>query len=150
MKRVRKLHLWIGLLSSLFLFMEGATGLVMMEPWLVGMSRPEEHRFEGAAQGTFNEGGPTEIRSGGAPIVQENRRSARQGAGEFEREGFGAMGIIRGLHVGRIGNVDVSWLVDLVAVALMVLSGTGIYLSVKILRVERKGRLKPQGGSAGT
>lgn len=48
------------------------------------------------------------------------------------------IGIIRGLHEGRIGTTNIKWLIDLVAIALMALTGTGIYLSIKVLSAERK------------
>jgi hypothetical protein len=48
------------------------------------------------------------------------------------------MNIIRGLHEGRIGNTDVKWLIDLTAIAMMFLTGSGIYLSLKVLGSERK------------
>jgi hypothetical protein len=48
------------------------------------------------------------------------------------------MGIVRGLHEGRIGTTDIKWLIDLIAIAMMLLTGTGIYLSIKILGADKK------------
>ncbi|ATY83804.1 hypothetical protein CVV65_01440 [Kyrpidia spormannii] len=139
LKRVRRIHLWIGLISSLFIFLEALTGLLLMEPRLIGGNPPIEQRFGD---------------SGGSAVNTQNIERAVQGNGvippresgtfQRDRENFGIMGIIRGLHVGRIGNINVSWLTDLVAVAMMLLSGTGIYLSLKILRAERRRKFTPQ------
>ena len=60
-------------------------------------------------------------------------------AGGARGEGQGSMmSIIRGLHEGRIGTTDVKWLIDLTAVAMMFLTGSGVYLSIKILAAGRK------------
>lgn len=48
------------------------------------------------------------------------------------------MGIIKGLHEGRIGNTNIKWLIDLTAIAMIFLTGSGIYLSVKVLGVNKK------------
>ena len=48
------------------------------------------------------------------------------------------MNVIRGLHEGRIGNTNIKWVIDLVAIAMMFLTGTGIYLSINILRSKKK------------
>ncbi|STO36655.1 Uncharacterised protein [[Flavobacterium] thermophilum] len=36
MRKMRNLHLWIGLISSIFLLVEAVTGLLLSEPWLIG------------------------------------------------------------------------------------------------------------------
>lgn len=46
--------------------------------------------------------------------------------------------MIRSLHEGRIGNLNLRWIVDLAAVSMLFLTGTGIYLSLKILRLRNK------------
>ncbi|NHM32610.1 PepSY domain-containing protein [Bacillus sp. C11] len=48
------------------------------------------------------------------------------------------MGIIRGLHEGRLGYMDIGWVIDLAAIGMIFLSGSGIYLSIKILGAEKK------------
>jgi hypothetical protein len=50
----------------------------------------------------------------------------------------GIVGTIRNLHQGRIGNTDVKWLIDLIALAMMFLTGTGVFLSIKVLSAESK------------
>lgn len=141
MKRMRKVHLWIGLVTSILLFLEAGTGLLLMEPWLVG-AKSQEHRLEVGERGAFN-GGEIE-----RPAQSESSQSRQNGGvqripGSGERpelaQGqFNIMRMIRGLHEGRIGNVDITWLIDLSAVSIIILTGTGIYLSVKILRTENR------------
>jgi hypothetical protein len=48
------------------------------------------------------------------------------------------MSTIKGLHEGRIGNTNVKWLIDLTAIAMIFLTGSGIYLSLKVLRSGKK------------
>ena len=45
MRKVRRAHLWIGLIASVFIFIEALTGLLMTEPWLIGQS--ERGAFDG-------------------------------------------------------------------------------------------------------
>lgn len=48
------------------------------------------------------------------------------------------MSTIKGLHEGRIGNTDVKWLIDLAAIAMIFLTGSGFYLSMKVLGADKK------------
>jgi len=167
MKSTRKAHLWIGLIASIFIFIESLTGLLMNEPWLIGQTQ-----FEGGKgnfqPGQFNQGQRPQGMNGG--FEQGNQQNSGQQGGQFQGqangqngnglfqgqrsfrgngnlpEGFRGQGmgqgsimsIIRGLHEGRIGNTNVKWLIDLTAVALMILTGTGIYLSMKVIAAENK------------
>lgn len=176
-KNTRKAHLWIGLIASIFIFMESITGLLMNEPWLIGQTSMEGGRgnFQPGQmnQGQFNNGqtnqgqarqgmtqnsgqtsGQTQGQNGNQNQNQNfNRNGQFQGRGNFSRngnfpagmamnrEGMGqtsAMGIIRGLHEGRIGTTNIKWLIDLIALAMIALTGTGIYLSIKVLGAEAK------------
>jgi hypothetical protein len=47
-------------------------------------------------------------------------------------------GIIKGLHVGRLGNMDITWAIDAAAISIIFLTVSGIYLSIKILRADKK------------
>jgi len=137
----------------------------MNEPWLIGQTQLEggKGNFE---QGQFNQGqlnrrqfnqGQASGQSAGLNNGQiqgqagatenENfQRGPGTGAnrnftGGFRREGMeqgSFMGIIRGLHEGRVGNMNIKWLIDIVAVAMIILTGTGIYLSIKVLGAEAK------------
>ncbi|WP_160719125.1 PepSY-associated TM helix domain-containing protein [Bacillus sp. USDA818B3_A] len=174
MKNTRKAHLWIGLIASIFIFMESITGLLMNEPWLIGQTQQEggKGNFQpGQVQGQMNNGQSNQVQAGQGMTQKSAQTSGQmqgqnsnqmqrssgdrqfQGRGNFggngnlpagmtmNREGMGqnsAMGIIRGLHEGRLGNTNIKWLIDLVAIAMIILTGTGIYLSAKVLAAEAK------------
>jgi hypothetical protein len=38
MRKVKRAHLWIGLIASILIFVEAFTGLLLNEPWLIGQS----------------------------------------------------------------------------------------------------------------
>jgi len=131
MKKARKIHLWIGLITSLLLFFQASTGLILMEPWIVGIEK------NGQGQGWIQ---LEESRKG--RVVDENENNNIQG-NEYgfnrqDNEDQGLHGIIKELHTGQIGNHDLSIVIDLTAVSIMILTATGIYLSIKILRGEHK------------
>ncbi|MDQ1146445.1 hypothetical protein QE429_003272 [Bacillus sp. SORGH_AS 510] len=166
MKKLRRAHLWIGLIASVLIFMESLTGLLMNEPWLMGQAQVEGGRgnfqpgqFNGgqfrqnAGQGNgqmqgqngFNRNAQSQGQTGSNENGQFQGTSGFGRNGNFpegfrgERMGQGSfMSTIRGLHEGRIGNTDVKWLIDLTAIAMMFLTGSGIYLSIQILRTDRK------------
>ncbi|PFP25744.1 hypothetical protein COJ96_18455 [Bacillus sp. AFS073361] len=157
-----------SLIASIFIFIESLTGLLMNEPWLIGQTQFEggKGNFQpgqfnqgerpqgmngGFEQGNQQNSGP----QGGGPF--QGQANGQNGNGQFQgqrefrgngnlpegirgqRPGQGSiMSIIRGLHEGRIGNTNVKWLIDLTAVALMILTGTGIYLSMKVIAAENK------------
>jgi hypothetical protein len=171
MKKTRAAHLWIGLIASIFIFMESVTGLLMNEPWLIGQTQTERGNFQ---PGQFNQGGTAA--STGQTAAQNNNQNQANGQdqnssqsqfnnqgpgqqdgnsnGQFSgQRGFGGnetgpmggnassgslTGFIKGLHQGQIGTMNIKWLIDLVAVAMMFLTGTGIYLSLRIIRGGKK------------
>jgi hypothetical protein len=157
MKKTRKAHLWIGLICSVFILIESITGLLMNEPWLIGQSQMEGNKGnfqpgqfnQGAGtQGTFPSDssqtagqtqGQTSGQAGTNETAQFPGRSGARGLGG--EAGTGSItSIIRGLHEGKIGTLNVKWLVDLVAIALIFLTVSGIYLSMKVLRADKKRR----------
>lgn len=156
MKKLRRAHLWIGLIASIFIFMEALTGLLMNEPWLIGQSTIESGRgnfqpgqmnrfqgMQGSTDTTGQAGGQTQGQNGFNRNRQFQGRQRFGGNGNFTpgmRGGMsqGIIGTIRNLHQGRIGNTDVKWLIDLIALAMMFLTGTGVFLSIKVLSAENK------------
>lgn len=179
MKKVRRTHLWIGLISSIFIFIEAATGLLMNEPWLIGQNsvtvgrgnfQPGQFNQFQNSQGTNMDNGQAGGQMQGQNGFNGNNQAGGDGQGQnglngngngqFQgRRGFGGngnfagfqgranqgfLGTIRNLHSGRIGTMNVKWLLDLVALAMMMMTGTGIYLSVKILRAESNQKKHPE------
>jgi hypothetical protein len=130
--------------------MEGGRGSFQqgqMPPGLAGPGMNDgSGQTTGQAQGKMggNFQGATADQSQGQTTdgqFQRRRGFGENGtfAGGARGEGQGSMmSIIRGLHEGRIGTTNVKWLIDLTAVAMMFLTGSGVYLSVKILAAGRK------------
>jgi hypothetical protein len=122
MKKIRNLHLWIGLFTSLFILIEAVTGLLMVEPWLMGAGQPEAEQrvmHERPAQGEVAES--TEASKQANPHGQGNSITA----------------FVKNLHAGRVGSADVSVLLDIVALGLIFMTVTGIVLTVKALKRQR-------------
>lgn len=172
MKKTRKAHLWIGLICSIFILIESVTGLLMSEPWLIGQTQMEGNRGN-FQPGQFNQGamqkgtttdssqttGQTQGQTGanGQNGANANGQTGSNTTSQFPgRPGAGGLGeeggtgsitsIIRGLHEGKIGTTDVKWLVDLVALALIFLTGSGIFLSMKVLKADKKRKSRKADG----
>jgi len=165
MKKTRKAHLWIGLICSIFILIESVTGLLMNEPWLIGQTQMEGNKgnfqpgqFNRGAmqQGTTTNSGQTQGTTQAQAGINANGQTGQTAQNQFpSRPGAGGeggttsiTGIIRGLHEGKIGTTNVKWLVDLVAIALIFLTGSGIYLSMKVLKADKKRRKRNTDGQA--
>ncbi|MGG3467458.1 PepSY-associated TM helix domain-containing protein [Neobacillus pocheonensis] len=173
MKKMRKAHLWIGLICSIFILMESITGLLMNEPWLIGQTQTERMgnfqpgQMPGINGDSSQASGQTQSQTNGQTQPNTNNQSngnsqdntsgqtqGQTGAktnGQFPGQGgrgaFGPggensqgsfMSIIKGLHEGRIGTTNIKWLIDLTAIAMIFLTGSGIYLSIKVLGVKKR------------
>lgn len=167
MKKTRKSHLWIGLIASILILMESVTGLLMNEPWLIGQSQVEgrggfqQGQFPGSNSSSSQMNGQFQGQNGQSQSQNSGQTSSTPSSqgqmassgsnGQFPGPGggFGGIGrdgnssgslmsIIKGLHEGRIGTTDVKWLIDLAALAMIFLTGSGIFLSLKVLGGDRK------------
>ncbi|MDQ0244131.1 hypothetical protein J2S09_001676 [Bacillus fengqiuensis] len=152
MKKMRQAHLWIGLITSVFLLMEAITGILLTEPWLMGQEsshQPMHIQTEEQGQSQVENIGQEQSAAISA-AQQESTADASLPQRNFEeREGFNRgdegnslMGIVKGLHAGRLGTVDIKWVIDVAAISMIFLTGSGIYLSVKLLAAQRKSRKK--------
>lgn len=150
MKKYRQLHLWIGLLCSVLILVESVTGLLLSEPWLMGGEERTEKRVP--FQVSSNRASGSAVPDGSSlPTASPAERSQEEGF-QFQEGKGGApqgmnslMGFIHGLHEGRIGSTNVKWVADLAAIAMIILTVTGIALSVQTLRaqsIRRKKRLE--------
>lgn len=139
MKRNRQIHLWIGLMCSVFILLQSVTGLLLLEPWLIGGGESERGEMSAAPTTataavsitTSADGAATAFPGGGAP----GERGGMEGGGNVT-------GFIKNLHEGKIGNADISWLLDIAAIGMIILTITGILLSVKTLKSQQIRRKK--------
>ncbi|QYR21434.1 PepSY domain-containing protein [Paenibacillus sp. sptzw28] len=162
MKTTRKLHLWIGIISSLFILIQAITGLLLSEPWLIGGETrdgvPQVGISQGATSSAVQPGtGTSADRSGGtlAPSASADSNAAAQqqgnarpsfngegGIGGPDQKSSGLLGFVKGLHEGMIAGGSYKIYVDLTAISLIFLTSTGIFLSIRVLRAQSKQRRK--------
>jgi uncharacterized iron-regulated membrane protein len=144
-KKTRTAHFWIGLIASLFLFIESGTGIIM---YFNG--NKHEGRAGGFNQSRFsmnaqNESGANTSGQNGSGANSGNETgtfaappNTNQFQGDFpgrESSGFGSMQrTVRELHTGFIGLIS--------SIATLILTGTGLFLSVRILIAKRKTKNK--------
>lgn len=114
---VRKVHLWVGLILAIVLLAEAVTGLILAEPALFGAEKAQGQQGQQQSQGQ------------GQGL--QRRERARGAAG-------GLYGLAKGLHEGRVGGLDLRWVIELSGVGLAVLTVTGVYMGLAVLRAERR------------
>ncbi|WP_216627915.1 PepSY-associated TM helix domain-containing protein [Paenibacillus germinis] len=141
MKRTRQLHLWIGLICSVFILIQSITGLLLSEKWLTG-STETEMRPPGAMSQASNSMTPSAAGDQGTAGAMQGNRPALNGPGPGQDGANSLTGFIKGLHEGKIGNTNVKWLVDIAAISMIFLTITGIILSIKTLRAQDISRKK--------
>lgn len=121
---MRKVHLWLGLIVAIFLLIVAITGLILSEPGLIGaQARPDDHQVK---QMVLPENSST---SQNVYVI----RSESQLAGDVSTLVF-----IKQLHQGIIYSKNFRWVIDLVAISIIALTLTGIYLSIPFLKVRFK------------
>lgn len=166
MKRTRKLHLWIGLITSLLLFLEVGSGLLLTERWLMSgsshTSTSNEHTAHSGVEtskklsmtdaikkasetGAFNLDQISVVMNHGAYMVVLNdaKRTTitiSPDGSIIGKESNAFAAFVRGLHVGQIGEVNIKWVLDIVSISLLFLTGSGIYLSLKIIRAKKRSK----------
>lgn len=114
---VRKVHLWVGLVLAVVLLVEAMTGLILAEPGWFGEVKQKPPGIQAATKGTQGQAAP------------EGAKSAP-----------GVYGLAKGLHQGKVGALDLTWVVDVSAVGLVVLTLTGVYLAIPVLRPRARKR----------
>jgi hypothetical protein len=128
MRRIRALHFWIGLIASLFLFIESLTGLIM---YVNG-----EERGKPDGTGKFH-AAKTQQMAINSQSGQPSPPTARGVNGDFPNKGgdtHSLQRVVRELHTGPIGLVS--------SIGMLVLTGTGLAISIQILLRKRKARLR--------
>lgn len=120
MQIMRKIHLWLGLLFSIVLLVEGITGVMVAEPGWFGQ-QAYEHRSEG--QSKLHGVTPP------VPGAGEVKRNPREAAGDST-----IIGTAKALHEGKVGTLNLRWLIALSGIVLVVLTVTGLYLAIPYFR----------------
>ena len=164
MKKTRHLHLWIGLICSVFLLLEAITGLLLTERWLMGMSGHSHDSHEHAhgdghehaklnmidavkkasESGAFSMDEVGVVMNHGMYMVRLNDKDgtlvtiAPDGT-VVKKEVNTFASFVRAIHVGKLGIWN-RLMIDVAAIAIIILTITGIYLSVKILRAQTKAK----------
>ncbi len=150
MRRLKRLHLWVGLITSILILIEAVTGLILEEPqWFAGTAehaRPAFTQGEGFNGNVASNGNHANPFFGGQNGASGNNSAAGGDQGRFNRNFQGAntggmasfRNVIEQLHRGTIGGKDIHWLMDLAAIALIFLTLSGIYMSIRILAAEGK------------
>ncbi|WP_242225150.1 PepSY domain-containing protein [Bacillus cereus group sp. BfR-BA-01380] len=126
MKKMRTFHFWIGLISSLFIFIESATGIYMYFS-----EKGHGERVEGTAN--FRERGfvrnGQEIQQGNSDFNQRSGAQNRQFFQERNNGGANSLSrVVRELHTGIIGLIG--------SIAMLILTGTGLCISFVMLRAK--------------
>lgn len=132
-KTARKIHLWVGLILATVLIIEAVTGIIMAEPWLVGQGK--QQLPSGTQQSVIEQGKTPGSKEVVLPAEGRKIENSRQAA-----NGLNIVGFAKGLHQGRIGSVDVKWVIDLAAIGLVILTVSGVYIAIPILRARSKKR----------
>ena len=162
MKKTSNLHLWIGLICSVFLLLEAVTGLLLTERWLMGVSGHSHGSHEHAhgdghghvqlnmidavkkasESGAFSMDEVGVVMNHGMYMVRLNDQDgtlvtiAPDGT-VVKKEANQFASFVRAIHVGKLGLWN-RLIIDAAAISIIILTGTGIYLSVKILRTQAK------------
>ncbi|MDR7865765.1 MAG: PepSY domain-containing protein [Sporomusaceae bacterium] len=116
---MRKVHLWVGLILAVVLLVEAMTGLILAEPEWFGEVKQKPPGLERQAAPAGGQGQAEPERPKSAPTLY---------------------GLAKGLHQGKVGSIDLAWVVDLSAVGLVALTLTGVYLAVPVLRPRARRR----------
>lgn len=120
---IRKVHLWLGLILAVFLLVVSISGLILSEPALIGANKtyPADHL---------------------AHINSEKYHAGQKSyivrAGSELSEDVSKLVFIKQLHQGIVYDISFRWLIDIVAISIIILTLTGIYLAIPFLKFQFK------------
>jgi hypothetical protein len=152
MKKVRRVHFWIGVIASIFLFIESLSGIIMyfggdnggghMGARAFQMQGRTNPNWQASANGSGNStnSNVSQNNQGGSSNSQGGFSGNRQRGfqnGQFRRGNFGPQGgassfsqAIRQLHSGIIGLIA--------GIGMLLLTGTGLVMAIILGRAKRK------------
>lgn len=131
---IRNIHLWLGLVLTIFLLAEAVTGLLLSEPALTGAGRSVHTQHLQAAGEQKSSGMPNQN------FTEEQARKAEEHAQAVAGD-VSTLMFIKELHQGIINSRNFRWVVDIVAVGIIILTVTGIYLSIPLLKAQFKSKV---------
>lgn len=127
---VRKIHLWVGLILAVLILIEAVTGLILAEPWLVGQDKTQRPQVEQSQRTEqLNKPGDKNAAPGGQFATMDKKPAASS-----------AFGLAKGLHQGKLGTLNLKWLASLTAIGLIILTLTGLYIAIPLLKARRRNR----------
>lgn len=127
-RTMRKVHLWVGLALAVFVLIEAVTGLILLAP------EAEHGQRQAPTEKTVSYLAQEKLPSAEDP----GRKGTERPAAGTRPEPSGVYGLAKSLHQGKIGNVNLTWLVALSGTGIVILTVTGTYLAVCTLRARYK------------
>jgi hypothetical protein len=149
MKKVRRVHFWIGVIASIFLFIESLSGIIMyfggdnggghMGSRAFQMQGQKNPNWQASANGSGNSTN-SNVNQGSSSISQGGFSGNRKGGfqnGQFRIGNFGPQGgansfsqTVRQLHSGIIGLIA--------GIGMLLLTGTGLVMAIILGQAKRK------------
>ncbi|EIW21840.1 PepSY domain-containing protein [Pelosinus fermentans] len=131
---VRNLHLWLGLALTLFLLIEAVTGLILSEPTLIGAGKTAHVQHSHIS--TEERKIPTNMNQN---FTAEDSRKAEEHAKQISGD-VSSLVFIKQLHQGIINSQNFRWIVNVIAIGIIILTLTGLYLSIPLLKAQFKNK----------
>ncbi len=130
LKVIRNLHLWLGLFLTVFLLVEAVTGLILSEPSLIGINKVQHD-----SQSLQSEGKTSAASLADSEQDVKGIEHAKQVSGDVSLLVF-----VKQLHQGIFSSDSFRWIVELTAIGIMILTVTGVYLSIPLLKAQFKSK----------
>lgn len=124
----RKIHLLVGLILAAVILTEAVTGLILAEPWLVGQGQQQRSQLPYESEQSQT--------TGNKSLTPGKQRAATAS----KPAPSSAFGLAKGLHQGKIGDLNLKWIVSITAIGLVILTLTGIYIAIPMLKPRRNRR----------
>jgi hypothetical protein len=130
LKVIRNLHLWLGLFLTVFLLVEAVTGLILSEPSFIGVNKVQH-----VSQSSQSEGKISAASLAGSEQDAKGIEHAKQVSGDVSLLVF-----IKQLHQGIFSSDSFRWIVELTAIGIIILTVTGVYISIPLLKAQFKSK----------
>jgi len=129
MKKIRKVHFWIGVIVSIFLLIESTTGIIMY--FNKGEDRPG-FSMQGQFPGTQDNNSQQPSNQLGNQLNDSSSTGIENGPNFGQTPPDQSAFSVKTLHTGMIGLIS--------GIGIFILTGTGLILSFIIWRNKRKSK----------